>query len=139
MILLDTNVVAEPMKPRANSKVITWLDQQVAETLYLTATSLSELLVGVALLPKGKRRDGLALALTDLSRQLFGDRILPFDSEAAVVYASLVSRARAKGYAVSVADAQIGAIASVHGLTVATRDDAPFSAMGIPVTNPWEQ
>ncbi len=137
MIILDTNVVAEPMKPRANSSVIAWLDQQIAETLYFTATSLSELLAGIAFLPKGKRRDGLASALTTLLRRLFEQRILAFDREAAVAYALLVSHARAAGHSVSVADAQIGSIARLHGLAVATRDSAPFVAMGIPVVNPW--
>ncbi len=137
MIILDTNVVAEPMKPRANNCVIVWLDQQVAETLYFTATSLSELLVGIAFLPKGKRRDGLASALDALLRRLFGQRVLAFDREAAVAYSSLVAHARAVGHSVSVADAQIAAIARVHGLTVATRDSAPFSSMGISVVNPW--
>lgn len=134
MIILDTNVVAEPMKPRANNCVIVWLDQQVAETLYFTATSLSELLVGIAFLPKGKR---LASALDALFRRLFGQRVLAFDREAAVAYSSLVAHARAVGHSVSVADAQIAAIARVHGLTVATRDSAPFSSMGISVVNPW--
>lgn len=137
MIILDTNVVAEPMKPRADSSVIAWLDYQIAETLYLTATSLSELLAGIAFLPKGKRRNELANTLTDLLRRLFDQRVLAFDHEAALAYASLVVQARATGHSVSVADGQIGAVARVRGLAVATRDTAPFAAMGIPVVNPW--
>ena len=138
MIILDTNVVSEPMRPNGNPAVQAWLDSQVAETLYLTATSLSELLVGVAILPDGKRKRGLDAALGELVDILFGARVLPFDRQAAKAYAPLVGRARAMGRLISVADAQIAAIAAVHGFTVATRDTAPFVAAGVPVVNPWE-
>lgn len=138
MIILDTNVVSEPMKPQGNPAVRDWLDQQVAETLYLTATSLSELLLGVEILPDGKRKEGLAAALTELIEELFGSRILPFDHKAAAAYAPLIRRARANGQAISVADGQIAAIATLHGFTVATRDTAPFAAADVPVVNPWE-
>jgi toxin FitB len=138
MIILDTNVVSEPMRPNGNPAVRAWLDRQLAETLYLTATSLSELLVGIDILPKGKRKKGLDAALSELLDMLFGSRILPFDRAAAIAYAPLVSRARATGHSISVADGQIAAIAAIHGFTVATRDTAPFIAVGVPVTNPWE-
>ena len=139
MILLDTNVVSEPMRPNGSPAVRAWLDRQVAETLYLTATSLSELLVGIEILPKGKRKGGLDTALSELLDTLFGSRILPFDRTAAIAYAPLVRRARKGGRSISAADGQIAAIAAVHGLTVATRDTAPFIAAGVPVTNPWEE
>ena len=138
MIVLDTNVVSEPMKARGSPAVRAWLDRQVAETLYLTSTSLAELLVGVEILPAGKRKDGLDTALAELVETLFGSRILPFDQEAAIAYAALVSRARAAGKVISVADGQIAAIATVHGFAVATRDTVPFTAAGVPVINPWE-
>ena len=139
MIVLDTNVVSEPMKAGASTAVLAWLDQQVADTLYLTATSLAELLVGIQALPRGRRKDGLEAALTELMIGLFGPRILPFDQQAAMAYAPLVGRARAAGRAISVADGQIASIAAVHGFTVATRDTAPFLAAGVPVINPWEE
>lgn len=138
MIVLDTNVVSEPMKPNGNPAVQTWLDQQVAETLYLTATSLSELLVGIQILPDGKRREGLDAALSELLAGLFGSRILPFNREAATAYARLVGRARTAGHLISVANGQMAAIAAEHGFTVATRDTAPFVAAGVPAINPWE-
>ena len=138
MIILDTNVVSEPMKPNANPAVVAWLDQQVAETLYLTATSLAELLVGIEVLPIGKRKEGLDAALVDLMSILFGSRVLPFDHHAAMAYAPLVNRARVGGRIISVADGQIAAIAAVHGFAVATRDTGPFMAAGVSIINPWE-
>lgn len=137
MIILDTNVVSEPMKRNANLSVQTWLDQQSAETLYLTAVSLSELLVGIEILPDGKRKQGLDGGLNELLARLFGSRILAFDQQAAMAYAPLVCRARAAGKFISVADGQIAAIAAQHGFTIATRDTAPFAAAGVPVINPW--
>jgi toxin FitB len=138
MIILDTNVVSEPMKQQGNPSVQAWLDRQVAETLYLTATSLAELLVGIEILPDGQRKVGLAAALAELVSLLFGSRILPFDQPAALAYAPMISRARAGGRIISVADGQIAAIAAVRGFIVATRDAAPFVAAGLPVINPWE-
>jgi toxin FitB len=138
VIVLDTNVVSEPIRPHGNPAVRSWLDQQVAETLYLTATSLSELLMGVEILPDGKRKEGLGTILSELIDRLFESRILPFDQQAALVYAPLVGRARAAGHAISVADGQIAAIAALRGFTVATRDTGPFVAAGVPVINPWD-
>jgi predicted nucleic acid-binding protein len=138
VIILDTNVVSEPMKPDGDRGVQAWLDEQIAETLYLTSISLSELLLGVEVLPDGKRKVGLAAALSELLATLFAARVLPFDQQAATMYAARVSRARAAGRAISMADGQIAAIAAVHGFTVATRDTAPFVAAGVPVVNPWE-
>jgi len=139
MIVLDTNVVSEPMKRSGSPAVQAWLDQQAAETLYLTPTSLSELLVGIEILPDGRRKEGLADALSELLVRLFGARILPFDRQAALTYAPLVGRARAEGRPLSVVDAQIAAIAALHGFAVATRDTAPFIAAGVSVINPWEE
>jgi predicted nucleic acid-binding protein len=138
VIILDTNVISEPMKPRGDPAVRNWLDEQVAETLYLTATSLSELLLGVEILPEGKRKDGLAAALSELIGELFGSRILPFDDKAAATYAPLVRRARGNGQPISVADGQVAAISALHGFPVATRDTARFVAAGVPVINPWQ-
>ena len=139
MIVLDTNVVPEPMKPNGNPAVQTWLDRQAAETLYLTATSLSELLVGIEILPDGKRKRGLGAALSELLVSLFGSRILPLDQRAPMVSAPLGGRSRSEGRLISVADGQIAAIASVHGFAVATRDTAPFVAAGVSIINPWEE
>jgi toxin FitB len=138
MIILDTNVVAEPMRIRGSDAAVTaWFGRQLDETLYLTTTSLAELLLGAEILPGGSRKEGLGRRMADYLERLFGPRILPFDHPAALAYAALVGRARAAGRAVSFADGQIAAIAAVHGFSVATRDTAPFAATGIPVINPW--
>jgi toxin FitB len=138
VIILDTNVVSEPMKPDGDPRVRDWLDEQIAETLYITSISISELLLGVELLPDGKRKEGFAVQLSDLLVTLFGDRVLSFDLDAATTYAARISKARATGRAISMADGQIAAIAAVHGFTVATRHTAPFVAAGVPVVNPWK-
>lgn len=136
MIILDTNVVSEPMKSDASPAVLAWLDRQAAETLYLTTTTMAELLLGIAILPGGKRKEGLDNALSDLMSYLFGSRILTFDQAAAKAYAPLVSRARVSG-TIAVADGQIAAIATANGFAVATRDTRPFAAAGVAVINPW--
>src|SRR5687768_10301408 len=113
MIVLDTNVISEPMKAQGNPAVLTWLDRQVPETLYLTAVNLAELFVGIAMLPRGKRKKGLDAALSALIPRLFGARVLPFDEMAAKAYALLIARARAARNTITVADGQIAAIAAV--------------------------
>jgi hypothetical protein len=137
MIVLDTNAVSEPIRPQGNAAVTAWLDGQVADTLYLTATSLSELLVGIEILPLGRRRTIVVDTLNKVVDRLFGSRILAFDRTAALAYATLVGRARSGGCTISMADGQIAAIAEVHGFAVATRDTVPFAAAGVPVINPW--
>jgi toxin FitB len=138
MIILDTNVISEPQKPRPELSVIRWLDGQDPDNLYLTAVTLSEVLIGIALLPAGKRKRGMESAAQALLTKLFAGRFLGFDREAAIAFALLGSRAAAKGYSISTADCQIAAIAAVHGFAVATRDAAPFCAAGVPVIDPWE-
>ena len=137
MILLDTNVVSELMRQDPDRRVVAWLDAQTAETLYLSAVSLAELLLGIAILPEGRSKRELEAAVVGPARAMFGPRVLPFDAEAATVFAAVVSRARRAGYVIGVADGQIAATAVAHGLIVATRDTAPFEAAGLRVINPW--
>jgi predicted nucleic acid-binding protein len=137
MILLDTNVVSEPMRQRPERRVQDWLDTQAVETLYLSTVSLSELLLGTESLPAGRRRERLAPSLGQQIESLFEDRIVPFDVAAAKAYAKVVVLARRNGYAISVADGQIAAIAAARNLTIASRDEAPFRAAGLAVINPW--
>ncbi|HLH48470.1 MAG TPA: type II toxin-antitoxin system VapC family toxin [Roseiarcus sp.] len=137
MILLDTNVVSEPLKLKGDGAVLAWLDSQIAETLHLSTISLAELRYGLAALPDGKRKENLRLALEARALSLFGRRILSFDTAAAAAYGELRARARAAGRAIATADGYIAATAIAHGLTVATRDTAPFEAAGLSVINPW--
>jgi len=139
LILLDTNVVSETMRPQPDARLVRWLDSQLVETLHLSAVSLAELLLGIAVLPDGRRKAGLAEALTHQTRLLFEGRILPFDAAAAASYGALVARARAAGTAVGMADAQIAAIADSRGLAVASRDTGPFVATDVPVVDPWAE
>ena len=138
MILVDTNVLSEPTKPVPNALVLSWLDRQPRQSLFLAATSFAESLAGIASLPSGRRREELSATFEILIHKLFPNRILPFDDQSAAAYATLIANARRRGYNISVADGQIAAIAAVHGFTVATRDVAPFQAAGVPVLNPWE-
>jgi toxin FitB len=137
MILLDTNVVLEPLRPTPDPRVVEWIDAQALETLFLSAITVAELRAGVALLPAGKRRAGLQENLETRVLPLFAGRVLPFDLGCTEAYAKLMAKARASGLAVASADGYIAAIAAANGLAVATRDTGPFEAAGAAVINPW--
>ena len=137
MIVLDTNVVFEAMKPQANSAVRAWLNAQVAETLYLTSVTLAEMLFGIAVLPSGRRRNTLTRVL-DGVLELFRDRVLPFDTDAARHYAALAVAARNTGRGFPAPDGYIAAIAASRGFIVASRDTSPYKAGGLRVVDPWQ-
>jgi toxin FitB len=138
VILLDTNVVSEPLRPSPDTRVIGWIDAQALETLFLSAITVAELRAGVALLPAGKRRAGLQESLETRVLPLFAGRVLPFDPGCTQAYAELMSKARASGLVIANADGYIAAIAAANGLAVATRDTGPFEAAGAAVINPWQ-
>lgn len=138
MIVLDTNVISEAMKPEPHPAVRAWLDEQAAETLYLSSVTLAELLFGIGAMPGGRRKNALAETLDGLLK-LFGERVLAFDVQAAWHYADLAVRARAAGKGFPTPDGYIAAIATAHGFIVATRDTSPFEAAGLSVINPWEE
>lgn len=137
MIVLDTNVVSEAMKPEPQPAVRAWLDSQVAETLYLSSVTVAELLFGIAALPAGKRKNMLTEAVDGLLA-LFHDRVLSFDTDAARHYAELAILARAGGRGFPTPDGYIAAIAASRGFIVASRDTAPYTAAGVNIINPWE-
>jgi len=137
MILLDTNLVSEPWKPQPDPHVVAWIDAQAIETLYLSAVTVAELLFGIAAMPAGKRRKVLHDRLEAELLPVFAGRVLPFDLAASRAYAELMSKARTAGQAITMADGYIAAIAAARGLSVASRDVAPFHAAGIPTINPW--
>lgn len=136
MILLDTNVVSEAMKPEPSPKVREWLDEQAAESLHITSVTVAELLFGVGVLPDGRRKQLLGQAISGVV-ELFQGRILPFDTVAARSYADLAVLARRAGKGSPTPDGYIAAIASAHGFAVASRDVSAFEAAGLTVVNPW--
>ncbi|EKS9796585.1 MULTISPECIES: type II toxin-antitoxin system VapC family toxin [Burkholderia] len=137
MILVDTNVMSEPLRREPSAAVIEWLDAQNVETLFLAAISLAEMRFGVAALPEGRRRDWLHQSIEQRVVPLFRGRILPFDEVATKAYAGIRARARAAGTAIAPADCFIAATAEANGLIIATRDVAPFEAVGLRVIDPW--
>lgn len=137
MILLDTNVISEPLRQVPNARVLDWMDAQALETLYLSAITVAELRAGVALMPAGKRRDNLHANLEKRLLPLFANRVLSFDLACTKTYAELLAKSRAVGLAVETADAFIAATALANGFAVATRDTSPFEAAGVNVINPW--
>ncbi|MCU0760307.1 MAG: type II toxin-antitoxin system VapC family toxin [Steroidobacteraceae bacterium] len=139
MIVLDTNVISEPLRPRPSTTVIDWLDAQPAEALFVTAINVAELWAGVAMLPEGARRSALESSLDEMLAHLFADRRLPFDDRAARAYASIVGRTKAGGRGMPFADGLIAAIALAHDFAVATRDRAPFEMAGVQVIDPWSE
>jgi len=136
MIVLDTNVVSEAMKPEPHPAVRAWLNGQATETLFLSTVTVAELLFGIGALPVGRRKDLLAQTLDGLMR-LFRDRVLPFDMDAARCYAELAVTAKTAGRGFPTPDGYIAAIASSRGFMVASRDTEPFKAANIRVINPW--
>ncbi|HFB7270358.1 TPA: type II toxin-antitoxin system toxin FitB [Neisseria gonorrhoeae] len=140
MILLDTNVISEPLRPQPNERVVAWLDSLILEDVYLSAITVAELRLGVALLlngKKGKKKNVLHERLEQSILPLFAGRILPFDEPVAAIYAQIRSYAKTHGKEIAAADGYIAATAKQHSLTVATRDTGSFFAADVAVFNPW--
>lgn len=137
MIVLDTNVVSEPLRSEPDPAVLAWLNAQEPQTLYLTTINLAELLAGVALLPAGRRRDALAHALSTQVVALFGGRILPFDTKAAEIFATTHASAQAQGNSIGFADCAIATIAAANGFALASRNTRDFKGAGVEVIDPW--
>ena len=138
MILLDTNVISEPLRRDPHTRVLEWIDAQALETLYLSVITVAELRAGIALIPAGKRRDSLHENLEKRLLPMFANRVLSFDMACTTAYAGLLAKSRAAGLTVETADAFIAAIALANGFAVATRDTRPFETAGVNVINPWE-
>ncbi len=136
MIVLDTNVLSEPFKSKPSAKVLEWLDSQVAETLYMTTITRAELRFGVLRLPDGKRKQDLAARIEEVLN-LFNDRMLAFDVEAAEQFAEILARTEKVGQKPPVPDAYIAAIAAAKRFAVATQNVDHFRSSGVPLINPW--
>lgn len=137
MIVLDTNIVSEPLKPNPDPEVLAWLDRQAPETLYLTTISLAELSAGVEVLPAGKRRAALQQAVGAQVLSLFQSRVLGFDHEAALAFGRIAAKAQAAGNPIDFADCAIAAIATTHRFILATRNARDFKGTGVELLNPW--
>jgi len=135
--VFDTNVLSELMRPAPNTAITSWVAEQTTSTLYLTAVSEAELRYGLAIMPPGRRRDGLAQGLERMLRTGFANRILPFDSSAAYTYAEIAAARRALGRPMPEADCQIAAIARSRDMAVVTRNVRDFADTGIGVIDPW--
>ena len=136
MIILDTNVISEVMRPEPNGSVIAWLDALASATLFLTSTTVSGLLFGIESIHSGKRKNRLHLYAKGL-QEIFAERILPFDLLAAQHHAELAVAARKRGQGFPVPDGYIAAIAASRGFAIATRDTVPFASVGLEVIDPW--
>ncbi len=137
MIILDTNVVSEPLRPAPDPRVAKWLNGQPLHTLYLSAVTVAEMRFGIAVMPAGRRRDLMLERVETKVLPLFSGRVLAFDLAASESYAKLMARARAAGQAIAPADGYIAATAMDAGMSVATRDGTPFVAAGVAVIDPW--
>jgi len=137
MIVWDTNVVSELMRPDPNGQVVTWTDRQPVSEVFITAITLAELWYGIGQLPTGRRRNELAEVFDDMLTEDFERRVLDFDRVAAAHYGDLVVDRERKGRPISMADAQIAAICRSHGATIATRNVDDFADVGVEVVNPW--
>ena len=137
MIVLDTNVVSELMKPRPNRTVEMWLVAQSPTSLFISSVSEAELRYGVAILAPGRKRERLAELIDAVIVEAFPNRVLAFDSAASINYGEIASTRRRAGKPISQFDAQIAAIAKSHDATLASRNVADFEGCGIELLDPW--
>jgi predicted nucleic acid-binding protein len=137
MIVLDTNVLSEALRPVPESSVMTWLANQPRASMFITALARGEILCGIRLLSDGKRRQGLWDAARRIFDEDFAGHVLSFDSEAADTYAEISASRRTAGKPISQFDAMIAAMARSRGASLATRNVKDFDDCGTDVINPW--
>jgi predicted nucleic acid-binding protein len=137
MIVLDTNVISELMRPKPDPAVVAWIATHPSETLYTTSINKAELLYGIVALPDGRRRTALVTAADAMFTEDLGDRVLPFDAAAADRYAEIIASRRRSGRPIEAFDALIAATALAAGADIATRDVAGFEGLGVSLINPW--
>ena len=139
MIVLDTNVLSELIKPAPMRAVTDWIASQSATSLYTTSITQAEILHGIMLMPSGKRRSSIEAAVAEMFSQDFGGRVLAFGSDAAQHYARIAATRRRAGHPISHFDAQIAAIARASGSAVATRNISDFQGCGLKLIDPWQE
>ncbi len=138
MLILDTNVISEIMQLSPSPRVLEWWSQQQAGELFTSTVTMAEILYGIELLPKGKRRDKMLAEAEAMFAEDFVGRILPFDEEAARVFPEIAAGRRSQGRPMAEFDAQIAAIARSRRAILATRNTADFEACGVRLLNPWQ-
>lgn len=138
MIVLDTNVLSELMRPEPHPAVFAWVAAQPRASLYTTSLNRAEVLYGIAALPAGRRKEALAAAAELMFQQDLAGRILPFDDNGAAHYAELVTTRRDAGAPIEAFDALIAATTLAAGADIATRDVGGFAGCGLSIVNPWE-
>jgi predicted nucleic acid-binding protein len=138
MIILDTNVLSELMRPNPLPRVVEWIAKQPAAELFTTSITVAEIFLGIELLMRGRRREGLLRTAEKMFAEDLQSRILGFEGEAARLFANIAARRRALGKPISYADAQIAAIARLRGARLATRNIADFDRCEIDLVNPWD-
>jgi hypothetical protein len=138
LILLDTNVVSELMRPRPEPRVSDWAAAQPLATLAVAAVSVMEVRFGIAVLPAGRKRDELDSKLRQFLAQGFAGRVLPLDAAAANACADIRALRKRAGRPIATEDAMIAGIARAHGATMATRDIGGFAGCGLVLVNPWQ-
>jgi toxin FitB len=136
VIVPDTNVLPEALRPRPSSNLLRWTGNEPDEALFTTSITEAELLFGVALLPGGRRRRALEAVITQILDR-FAGRILPFDSAAAREFADIAAKRRRIGRPIGEADSRIAAIARSRGAGLATRNTADFADCGIGLIDLW--
>ena len=138
MILLDTNVLSELMRATPEPKVLAWLDAQPASGIWISAVTVGEIRLGIALLPEGQRKERLVTLADEMFEEDFPESCLAYDLAAAEHYAAIVAGRSLRGRPISVEDAQIAAIARSAGLTLATRNTKNLVDIDrLELVNPW--
>ena len=137
MIIVDTNIISELMKPAPNAKVVAWIDELIIGDIGITSITVAEILFGLGSLPEGDSKRRLFGAATEIFDEYFSDRIFAFDHLAAVEYADIVIRREQAGNPISMADAQIAAISRITSAGLATRNTKDFENTGVVLINPW--
>lgn len=137
MILLDTNVVSEVMRPSPDPRVIGWLNSADARELHICTISIAEIIFGLELLPEGQRRQGLEERFQSFLSAAFTHRVLSFDQAAARQYGPIMAERRRAGQPMSAPDGQIAAIACSQAMHLATRNTRDFHSCGLTLIDPW--
>jgi hypothetical protein len=138
MIILDTNVISELMQVKPAASVARWTEGLPWNSLCTTAVTQAEILLGVSLLPRGRRRDLLEEGARMMFDEVFSGRVFSFDGDAARAYARIVTARRRAGRPIAQLDAQIAAIASSTGCDLATRNTGDFEGCGVELYDPWQ-